>query len=63
VQFKQDELEKLKEYGYGFWMRFLTTFPSRLENGKNAPWYFVARLTKNVPYEDVGMGDRMLAIW
>jgi len=44
-------------------MRFLTTYPERLENGKNAPWYFVARLTKNIPYEDVGMGDRMLAIW
>lgn len=44
-------------------MRFLTTYPERLENGKNAPWYFVARLTKNIPYEDVGMGDRLLAIW
>jgi hypothetical protein len=53
----------LKEYGYGFWMRFLTTYPVRLENGKNAPWYFLARLTKNTPYDDIGMGDRMLAMW
>ena len=44
-------------------MRFLTTYPKRLINGKNAPWYFVSRLTSNKPYDDVGMGDRLLAIW
>lgn len=44
-------------------MRFLTTYPVRLVNGKNAPWYFVARLTKNTPVKDGAMGDRMLAIW
>jgi hypothetical protein len=44
-------------------MRFLTTYPVRLPNGKNAPWYFVSRLASNKPYDDVGMGDRLLAIW
>ena len=44
-------------------MRFLTTYPKRLENGKNAPWYFVARLTSNKPYDDANMGDRLLANW
>jgi len=33
------------EYGYGFWARFLTAYPVKLPNGKNAPWYFMARLT------------------
>lgn len=40
-------LEDLKEYGYGFWMRFLTTYPERLNAGKNQAWYFVSRLTVN----------------
>lgn len=44
-------------------MRFLTTYPVRLINGKNAPWYFVARLTKNIPVKEGNMGDRILAIW
>jgi hypothetical protein len=53
----------LNEYGYGFWMRFLTTYPTRLWAGKNAPWYFVARLTINESFGDAGFGDRLLAIW
>jgi hypothetical protein len=44
-------LEKLPptvdEYGYGFWFRYMTLFPERLWSGKNAPWYFLARLTVN----------------
>jgi hypothetical protein len=44
-------------------MRFLTTYPSRLWAGKNAPWYFLARLTSNNPFGDVGFNDRILAIW
>lgn len=61
--YDQDDVEGSREYGYGFWMRFLTTYPKRLTSGKNAPWYFVARLTKNVPVKDGTIGDRMLAIW
>jgi hypothetical protein len=37
--------QELEEYGYGFWARYLTAYPTRLIAGKNAPWYFVARLT------------------
>jgi hypothetical protein len=44
-------------------MRFLTTYPTRLWAGKNAPWYFLARLTKNNPNDDIGFGDRVLAMW
>jgi len=29
------EDDELKEYGYGFWMRFLTAYPERLLSGKN----------------------------
>ncbi len=53
----------VNEYGYGFWMRFLTTYPKRLVSGKNAPWYFVARLTRNVELDDLQFGDRLLAIF
>jgi len=34
-----------------------------LVSGKNAPWYFLARLTRNIPHQDIGLGDRILAIW
>jgi hypothetical protein len=44
-------------------MRYLTYFPTKMYAGKNGPWYFVARLTVNNPYGDVGFGDRLLAIW
>lgn len=53
----------MKEYGYGFWLRFLTAYPSRLMEGKNAPWYFVARLSSNFPIQNNRVGDRLLAIW
>jgi hypothetical protein len=53
----------LSEYGFGFWFRFLTTYPERLLAGKNAPWYFLARFTKNIPFGDINLGDRILAIW
>ena len=44
-------------------MRFLTAYPIRLISGKNAPWYFVVRLTVNINYDNTRMGDRALAIW
>jgi hypothetical protein len=53
----------LEEYGFGFWYRFLTAFPKRLIPGKIAPWYFMARVTMNKDYQDIRMGDRMLALW
>lgn len=53
----------IQEYGYGFWLRYLTTYPTRQWSGKNAPSYFVARLTSNNPYGDTDFGDRILAIF
>jgi len=44
-------------------MRYLTDYPKRLVSGKNAPWYFLARLTRNIPHQDAALGDRMLANW
>lgn len=55
---EHDNLKDLEEYGYGFWLRFLTAYPKRLLNGKNAPWYFVARLTMHKNYDNIRMGDR-----
>lgn len=51
------------EYGYGFWFRFMTAYPTRLWNGKSAPWYFVSRLAGNLDYKDNKVGDRLLAIF
>ena len=51
------------EYGYGFWMRYLTRYPVVLTNGKTDPWYFISRLTMNDPYGNIGFGDRMLGVW
>ena len=36
-----------REYGYGFWFRYMTHYPARMWNGKNEAWYFLARLTSN----------------
>jgi hypothetical protein len=55
--------QALQEYGYGFWMRYLTHYPVRMWSGKNGPWYFLVRLTVNNPHADAGFGDRILAIW
>lgn len=60
---KMDEKEDFKEYGYGFWARFLLGYPTRMPKGKEAPWYFVSRLTANKKDENINMGDRLLAIW
>lgn len=57
-----EALKDTSEYGYGFWMRFLTRHPVYMD-GKKAPWYFVSRLTRNNPYKNVEQGDRTLAIW
>jgi len=38
-------------------------YPTRLPKGKDAPWYFVSRLTANKKDENINMGDRLLAIW
>ncbi len=58
-----EKLKDVKEYGYGFWLRFLSRHPVPLLPGKNAPWYFVSRLTRNLPYDNINMGDRTLAVW
>ena len=32
---ERDNLANLEEYGYGFWLRFLHTYPKRMLAGKN----------------------------
>ena len=55
--------KNIRDYGYGFWLRFLHTYPTRLWSGKNAPWYFTSRLTVNENYQDAEFGDRLLGNW
>jgi hypothetical protein len=60
---KGDDLSDVSEYGYGYWLRFLTRYPVPMWKGKAAPWYFVSRLTQNNPYGNVNFGDRTLAVF
>ncbi|CAD8155184.1 unnamed protein product [Paramecium octaurelia] len=60
------EVKKLKdvnEYGFGFWMRFLTLYPEQLQSGLTDQSYFVAKLTKNQQDGDDKIGDRLLTIF
>ncbi|CAD8123997.1 unnamed protein product [Paramecium sonneborni] len=59
----EDKLGSAIEYGYGFWTRWLTRWPDSLLKGASEPWYFISRLTNNDPYDNIRMGDRLLAIW
>lgn len=59
----EDKLGSAIEYGYGFWSRWLTRWPDSLLKGASEPWYFISRLTNNDPYDNIRMGDRLLAIW
>lgn len=43
----EGDVASKKEYGYGFWLRYLTLYPKLMLNGKDAPWYFIARLAAN----------------
>lgn len=63
IEFEEKDLIDICEYGYGFWMRYLTRFPEPMYDGKRDPWYFVSRLTSNENYENNEMGDRLLAIF
>ena len=63
IKVPEDALAEVNEYGYGYWCRFLTRHPEPLYTGLSEPWYFMSRLTSNDPYDNVNMGDRLLAIW
>ena len=41
----------------------MTRHPEPLWDGKNAPRYFISRLTYNNPYNNNGLGDRVLAVF
>ena len=58
-----DKLKDVRQYGYGFWFRYLTRYPVPLFQGKKEPWYFISRLTNKPKYGNVEMGDRVLAVW
>ena len=63
LQVTGDKLKDVREYGYGFWMRYMTRYPVAMFSGKKDPWYFVSRLTSNQNYGNINKGDRLLAIW
>jgi hypothetical protein len=51
VNTERSNLADVKEYGYGFWLRYLTYYPARLSPEKDYT-FFLARLTKNNPNTD-----------
>jgi hypothetical protein len=57
------QLKDTTEYGYGYWLRYLTRYPTAQLEGLKQQQYFVSRLTKNIEYKNLGFGDRMLGIW
>ena len=59
----RDQLIDVSEYGYGFWLRFMTRYPTQMFHGRTASFYFVSRLTENNPFGNTAVGDRTLAIW
>jgi hypothetical protein len=63
IKVNQADLKVARDYGYGYWMRFLTRYPTPMISGKIQPWYFISRLTRNNPYGNVEIGDRVLCLW
>lgn len=61
--FSDEEMNDVSQYGYGFWCRYLTRYPTELKSGKQASFYIMARLTKNKKLGDANLGDRALALW
>jgi hypothetical protein len=57
-EIEKPNLSTPKEYGYGFWIRFITLYPTRLENCLENTFYFIARLSKNNPSGNTDLGDR-----
>lgn len=41
----------------------MTRHPEQLFQGISEPWYFMSRLTSNDPYDNIRMGDRLLAVF
>lgn len=62
-EFDDQELEDTSEYGFGTWLRYLSTYPEP-HTMDPTQFYFVARLTQNRVYSDYRkFGDRTLAVW
>jgi len=53
----------MDEYGYGYWFRFITLYPTRLWGGKSGAWAFVSRVTTNNPTGEAGTGDRIFVTY
>jgi protein transport protein SEC24 len=62
-EFDDEELQDASEYGYGFWMRYMSEFPKPYTMPKNK-YHFISRMTSNKEYQDFSKyGDRTLAIF
>lgn len=62
-EFDDQELEDPTEYGYGSWLRYLSTYPEKHTMDPDQ-FYFISRLTQNrVFYDFRKFGDRTLGIW
>lgn len=58
----ETNIDGLMEYAYGFWFRYLTTYPTRMY--QKPAWLQLARFATNKEVEDAkSVGDRTLAIF
>jgi hypothetical protein len=63
TQVDKNNLDVVTEYGNSFWVRYMTRYPVVVPNGKNSPWFTVARLTNKKLYTNVDIGDRVLTVF
>jgi protein transport protein SEC24 len=62
-EFEDEELQDASEYGYGFWLRYMSEYPKAYSMASKE-YHFISRLTSNKQYQDFQKyGDRTLAIF
>ncbi|CAK86297.1 unnamed protein product (macronuclear) [Paramecium tetraurelia] len=59
---KRENSSNFKEYGYGYWAKFLLAYPKFLTNGKNEEYYFVSRLSADYLNQSKAMESRMQTV-
>lgn len=65
-EWTEKELSNVSEYGYGFWLKYLSTYPTSLPTGLAGDYFMVARMTSNkeINKDSVSIpGDRLLGTW
>lgn len=46
-EWTENELKDVSEYGYGFWAKYSSTFPTELPTGLKGDYFMLSRMTIN----------------